>query len=205
LIGFLCELSQSDAIERLAVFRGEAVVGAYYEFRKAVKRFDGVAFGSNAYSPIGARICGHDYEAFAETCEFVQPLLGYMEWHRFEPIAAWGRCLMKYARLDEASAVEAAKRLFYLGGAACPDSIAELDTCGEGNDRTVRAMVGRELELCTRYLSKPYQLLPVLRGIDWGKTVTDSLMEEVKRHQFTAVIFMGCEYLIAGEPSEGWF
>jgi hypothetical protein len=206
LIGFVSELTQSRVLERFFSFRCDAVTDSYRKFRQAVKNSGDIYFGSNAYSPIAAKVCGHDYDALAGICEFFQPLLPYMEWHRFEPLAAWGRYLAQHAHLDEPSAIEIAKRLFYLGDAVLPDSCAEMDTCGEGSDQAVYSTVSKELQLCAQYLSKPYRLMPVLRGIDWSKSVTDSLMEEIRQYRFPSVIFMGCAYLTASPPpSDRWF
>ena len=207
LVPFLCELSQSDAAERLVAFRCQTVHDSLRAFRKTAKAFDGVTFGTNAYSPIAARICGQTYDvAYAETCEFVQPLLTYMEWHRYEPIAAWARYLQRFSGVDDASAIEASKQLFQLGGTICPDSIRELDTCGEGTDESILSLVGKDLELCAPYLSQPYPVSPVLRGgPQWKPAVIDRLMEKARGLGFRGFEFMGCDYLLPNEPSVDWF
>jgi hypothetical protein len=212
LIGFLCELSQSDAVKRLAAFRRSTVRSGLLAFRKAVTDC-GVSFGANAYAPWGAGICGQDYDgAYAEACDFVQPLLCYMEWHRYEPIAAWGRYLHKHGKVGAAVAIEAAKNLLGLGGAVCPDSFEGLDTCAEGSDECVYSIVSKELGMCAPYVAKPYKLQPVLRGMDWGWDVTDRLVSEARAQGIDSFIFMGCDYLSKGSapsinpslPLSGW-
>ncbi|GHV35396.1 hypothetical protein FACS1894187_08010 [Synergistales bacterium] len=206
MIEFLCELSQSDAFKRLVAFRCDTIHRSLRKLRQAVVSC-GVSFGSNAYSPTAAAVCGQDYDdSYSEICDFVQPLFPYMEYHHYEPIAAWGRYLLQNARLDEPTAIEAAKRLFYLGGAVCPDSFSELDTCGEGEGGSIRSIVGKELKMCVPYLTKPYKTQPVLRGVQWDKAATDDLIEEAKDLGFNSLIFMGCEYLLKGpSPSADWF
>jgi hypothetical protein len=89
LIGFLDDLSQTDAWSRYFEFRTTTVSDSYRSFQNEVKSHAGVAFGTNAYSPNANDVCGHDYDAFDGICDFVQPLLAYMESHRLQPIAAW--------------------------------------------------------------------------------------------------------------------
>ena len=213
LIEFLCELSQSDAIKRLIAFRRKTVLQSLVTIREAVKK-DGILFGANAYSPWGADLCGQDYnEAYSKISDFVQPLLCYMEWHRYEPIAAWGRYLHQYANADEPVAVEAAKTLFGLGGAICLDSFNELDACVEGNGEAIYSIVSKEIKMCRQYLSKPYRLQPVLRGRQWDWAVTGKLVEEAKALGMDSFIFSGCEYLLKGpapaiagmSATAGWY
>ena len=212
LIGFLCELSQSDGVKRLAAFRRDTVYRSMADFRKAVTDC-GVSFGANAYSPWGAEICGQDYErGYVDTCDFVQPLLCYMEWHRYEPIAAWGRYISRFTGTDEATAIEAALNLFGLGGAVCPDSFAELDTCLEGSDEAVYSIVSREIAMCAPYATMPYKLQIVLRGKEWDWDVTDRLVAEGRAAGIGSFIFMGCDYLTRSKaplinpslPLSGW-
>ena len=166
--------------------------------REAVKK-DGVLFGANAYSPWGADICGQDYnEAYSKVSDFVQPLLCYMEWHRYEPIAAWGRYLYRYANADEPVAIEAAKTLFGLGGAICQGSFNELDACVEGNGEAIYSIVSKEIKMCLPYFSKPYRLQPVPWGRQWDWTITDKLVEEARALGMNSFVFSGCEYLLKG-------
>ena len=205
LIPFLSNLSGGDALDRYFAFRRGTVMDAFRTFHQAVKKYDGATFGTNAYSPIGFRVCGQDYDAFAETCEFVQPLFPYMEYHHLQPIAAWARYVRRHAGLDDASAIEIARRLLYLGDATCPESIEELDTCGEGDDKTVASIVGKEVQLCAPYASKPYRVLPVIRGQGWGRPVIDRLTEEIKS-LYDGIVYMGCDYLVPGSQApDGWF
>ena len=205
LIAFLGELTQNDVWERYFAFRRRIVSASYRAFAKTVKRFPGIAFGTNAYNPTAARVTGLDYENFDDICEFVQPLMPYMEFHVYQPIAAVAYYVKSHTRLDEPTAVEVARRLLFLGDTVCPDSISELDNCGEGKDDAIRSLVGRQLQLSERYLSKPYQLLPVLRGRDWGRGVTDELLADMKKRGFSGVVFMGCDYLVPNPPpAEGW-
>ncbi|MCL2122032.1 MAG: hypothetical protein FWH28_07275 [Clostridiales bacterium] len=198
MIEFLCNLSQSDAFQRLIAFRCDTVHNSIMTFRNAVKEC-GVSFGANGYSPTAALICGQDYEkSYAETVDFLQPLLCYMEWHRYMPIASWARYIKEFTKVDEPTAIEAAKNVFYLGGTVCPDSIEELDTCVEGTNESVYSITSREIQLCAPYLSKPYMLQPVLRGKQWDWAVTDRLVEEAKALGIQTIIFGGCEYLTKG-------
>ena len=206
MIEFLCELSQSDAFKRLVAFRRETIHQSLRKLRQAVASH-GISFGSNAYSLTAATVCGQDYDdSYPEICDFVQPLFPYMEYHHYEPIAAWGRYLLQHTQLDEPTAIEAAKQLFYLGGTVCPDSLKELDTCGEGEGSSIRSIVSKELKMCVPYLTKPYKIQPVFRGKQWDHAATDSLVEEAKELGFDSFIFMGCEYLLKGpSPSADWF
>ncbi|MCL2122337.1 MAG: hypothetical protein FWH28_08835 [Clostridiales bacterium] len=200
ILSFLCELSQSDAVMRLIRFRQKTVRDSLMAFRKAVTAHD-VSFGANAYPTWGAELCGQDYaNAYAETCDFVQPLLCYMEWHRYEPIAAWGRYLHLHSKADEAASVEAAKILFGLGNTLCPDRLNALDTCAEGNKESIYSIVSEEIKMCAPYVNKPYQLQLVLRGKEWDWQLTDTLVSESKAIGVDSFIYVGCDYLIKGLP-----
>ena len=195
LVGFLCELAQSDLPARYFAFRCGAVNHTLRQCRELVKSM-GIAFGSNSYSPVGAEVCGEDFAAMADSCDFLNPLLGNMEWHIFEPIAAWARYLGLHTRLDERSAIEASKRLFYLGDTLCPDSLEELDSCGESRDEVICSMVSAQMRLCARAAPYPGWMMPALRG-GWSKAVNDRLMEEARDLSFGAVIALhGCDYFL---------
>jgi hypothetical protein len=112
------------------------------KFRKAVTDC-GVSFGANGYSPFGALICGQDYEkSYVETCDFLQPLLCYMEWHRYMPIAAWARYIQQFSRVDEQIAIEAAQNLFFLSGTICPKNLKELGKRQIGGRLPTEALSG---------------------------------------------------------------
>ena len=206
LIEFLCSLSQSDAFKRLVAFRLETIHLSLRALSRAVKSH-GVSFGTNAYSLIASEVCGQDYgDSYTENCDFVQPLFPYMEYHRYEPVAAWGRYILSHAKLDDPDAIEVAKRIFYLGDAIFPDNLKELDTCAEGDGKVIRSIVSKELKMCKPYLSRPYKIQPVFRGIQWDHAVTDNLVEEAKSYGMDSFIYMGCEYLLKEPaPSNVWF
>ena len=198
IVEFLCELSQSDALRRLLSFRRETVRESLLALRKTVTGY-GAAFGANAYSPWGAELCGQDYDnVYSETCDFVQPLLCYMEWHRYEPLAAWGRYLNQYTKADMPTSIEAAKILFGLGGTVTPVSFDAFDTCLEGDMESIYSIVDREIAMCAPYTSKPYSLQPVLRGMQWDWSMTDKLISGGKALGIDSYIFVGCEYLTKG-------
>ncbi|GHV42761.1 hypothetical protein FACS1894187_25170 [Synergistales bacterium] len=204
LIHFLGELSQNDIFERFFSYRCRAVTDSLRQFSKAAKAFEGVTFGINAYSPTGAMVCGQNYNDYDDICDYLHPLLGYMEWHRFEPIAAWGRYLCLHVRLDETTAIEIAKRLFFLGDTVCPNRFAELDTCGEGGDQSVLSIVHAELKLCEEYAAKPYQIMPIIRGKSWSRSVIDRLIDAIGQSPFNAFVFQGPDYLLPIPRSIKW-
>ncbi|MCL2122400.1 MAG: hypothetical protein FWH28_09150, partial [Clostridiales bacterium] len=205
LIPFLGELAQNDIPKRLFAFRRETVREGYRRLEKVV-RSHGVSFGTNAYPPFAVDATGQDYGDFEETCDFVQPLQSYIEFQRLMPIAAWGRYIGQLARLDDVSAIAVSRTLLRLGDAVCPDTIKELDTCGEGDDATIRSILKVEFEMLHQLLPKSYPILPVLRGKDWSRSVIDEYTAEAKR-LFGAYVLMGCDYLVPDVPtgSTGWF
>ena len=210
LIEFLCAATQNDIWERYFAFRCRIVSESYRTFAQTVRQFPEVAFGTNAYNPTAARVTGLDYEDFTSSCDFVQPLMPYMEFHIYQPIAALACYVKTCTKLDDFTSVEIAKRLLFLGDTVSPDNISKIDSCGEGKCDAVRSIVTRQLQLCEKYLDKPYQLLPVLRGRDWGKGVISELLEEMKKRGYPGVVFMGCNYLAPDMPEAeglhgGWF
>ena len=219
LVSFLCELSQSDAVARLMDFRCRSVNDSMTRFRQVINDC-GVPFGSNIYSPIASIICGQTYDAYTAMCDFVQPLLPFMEYQRYEPLAAWARYLMTHSKMDEMNAILIARRLFYLGDTICPQSIKELDTCLEGDGKMVYAIMKKELSMCAPYLSGQAMIQPVFRGKGWDWNVTDELMDEARTLGINSFAFMGCEYLLRDttppdtgykysltdpSPGDGWF
>jgi hypothetical protein len=200
LIRFLDDLSENDIFERYFAYRCRTITESVHKFSKTVKSFDGITFGTNAYSPIGARIVGQNYNEYDGIYDYLQPLLGYTEWHIYEPIAAWGRYLCRHAGLNEAVAVEIAKRLFCLGDTICPDNFAELDSAGEGNDRSAHSMFSAELKMCEEFTARPYKITPIIRGKTWSKTFTDDVIHEIGQSPFNAYVFQGPDYLLKGIP-----
>ena len=97
--------------------------------RRAESRFLAAARGSggpallaggNAIAPHAAVLSGQHYGELAAHADFVQPLLGYMEWHVFQCGAAWARLLRRcIPGLSEAAALESVWRLFGLHAHSC--------------------------------------------------------------------------------------
>ena len=200
LIEFLCDLSESDALKRLIAFRCDTLHSSLMKYRKVVKD-NGVSFGANGYTPWGALLCGQDYEkSYAETCDFLQPLLCYMDWHRYMPLAAWCYYIRQFVSVDEKTAIEAAKSLFGLDGVVCEDSIQGLDNCLEGSTEAIYSFLTKEIQMCAPYLSKPYLFQPVLRGKDWDWAMTDKVVAEARALGIDSFVFMGCEYLMKEPP-----
>ena len=212
-VDFLSDLSQDDALKRLLAFRRTTVSDSMAKYKKVVDGH-GVSFGCNAFSPYGTMITGQDYDGtFAEMCDFVQPLLCYMEWHRYESIAAWARYLMLHTGLnDEAAAIRAALNLFNMGSNICPDNLNELDTCLEGTNESTLSFGQNEINMCKPFVNKPYELQIVFRGKQWDHGITDQLIAEAKDIGVKSFIFNGCEYLSkmqspviqSKEPGVGW-
>ena len=179
--------------------------------RRAESRFLAAARGSggpallaggNAIAPHAAVLSGQHYGELAAHADFVQPLLGYMEWHVFQCGAAWARLLRRCIRgLSEAAALESVWRLYGLHAHSLPLREALLADEGDGAtiERVVTALLRRALEECPAQ-----RLMPVLRGHDWPPEVTLRLEERVRAAGCPALFYQGTSVLAGPPPGPGW-
>ena len=201
LPAFLDRLARTDLFTRWFTFRCEWVQRSVVRFAQAARGGRDVAFGVNAFGPYGATLVGQDYRSLARTCTFIQPLLGYVRWHVLQPIGAWARLLCdRVPTLGESEAIRLSGELLGAPTEALPDSLEALAQTGEGDPRTIAAVVGAELAAVATIAG----ISPVLRGQDWPATVFSALVSHAEESGIAAVFFQGTEHLAAGAPDEGW-
>lgn len=207
LINFLCDISQNDLFSRFFAFRCDTILEAAKKFRNVVKNCsDHILFGTNAFSTEASEICGQDYHRLGNAYDFVQPLLGYMEWHTVESIASWARFLLqKHPAISETEAIDISKRLFQLKDAFLPSSLGEMDQFGEGTEQSILSVTSTQIKNSAKYIGNGYALLPVLRGRTWPRTVIASLIAELNQYDFDGLIFQGTDYLLTPVPEDGWY
>jgi len=158
--------------------------------------------GSNAIAPHAAALSGQHYGDLARQADFVQPLLGYMNWHVFQCGAAWARLVRRRSgRLSEAEALAGVWRLFGLDPHHLPRSEAEME--GEGAAATIEQVVGALLDAVLR-ACPPQRVMPVLRGGDWPAQVTRRLEQQVRAAGCPAVFYQGTKLLAGPPPGPGW-
>lgn len=158
--------------------------------------------GCNAIGPHAAALSGQHYGDLARQADFVQPLLGYMNWHVFQCGAAWARLVRRCSgRLSEADALAGVWRLFGLDPRHLPRSEAEME--GEGAAATIERVVGALLD---EVLSAcpPQRVMPVLRGSGWPPQVTQRLERRIRAAGCPAVFYQGTEVLAGPPPGPGW-
>ncbi len=163
---------------------------------------DRLIAGSNAIGPHAAALSGQHYGALARQADFVQPLLGYMNWHVFQCGAAWARLVRRCSgRLSEADALAGVWRLFGLDPRRLPCSETEMK--GEGAAATIEQVVGALLD---EVLSAcpPQRVMPVLRGSDWPPQVTHRLERGIRAAGCPAVFYQGTTLLAGPPPGPGW-
>ena len=205
LTEFLCEAAGTNLFHDFFLFRNQTIASSVNQLKETVNAYSGIRFGSNIYSPIASDLCGQNYELLGGIYDFIQPLLGYVEWHVLECILAWARYLLSCNKnLSERDAIFAAKRLFFLEEASLPETIVEGAHIGEGPDDLVRAVVSKEVSLLTQRQRIACEIQPVLRGKDWSHSVTMELMDRIKAAQFDGIVFQGSDYLCSPSPINGW-
>lgn len=201
---FIGRLTEPELVEHWFDFRCDRIFRSVSSFASVVHN-SGKQFGTNAFSPIAARLCGQDYLRLSKVCDEIQPLLGYMEWHTLESISAWAKFLLvNAAGLSSREAIAISKRLFYLENALLPEDIYEIDHMGEGGNQAVLSVTKQELNLTAQWLRQNIPLTPVLRGKTWSKETTDQLVKETEMHGFRGIIFQGCSYLAPPIPDPIW-
>ncbi len=159
--------------------------------------------GVNAIAPHAAALSGQHYRELARCADFVQPLLGYVNWHVFQCGAAWAR-LVRWAgggRLSEAEALAGAWRLFGLEPRRLPRSEAEM--AGEGAAGALEAVAGALLDRVLRACPAE-RVLPVLRGNDWPPAATRRLERRIRAAGCPAVFYQGTTVLAGLPPGPGW-
>lgn len=158
--------------------------------------------GTNAIAPHAAALSGQHYGELARRADFVQPLLGYLNWHVFQCGAAWARLVRRGgAGLSEEEALAGVWRLFGLDPRHLPRSEAEM--AGEGAAATIEQVTGalldRVLEACPAQ-----RVMPVLRGSGWPAAVTRRLEQRVRAAGCPAVFYQGTTALAGPPPGPGW-
>ena len=184
--------------------RGTRLQAAVAQLLATARRAGGerLIAGCNAIGPHAAALSGQHYGDLARKADFVQPLLGYMNWHVFQCGAAWARLVRRCSgRLSEADALVGVWRLFGLDPRHLPRSEAEMN--GEGAAATIEQVVGalldQVLSACPRQ-----RVMPVLRGCDWPPQVTYRLERRIRAAGCPAVFFQGTEVLAGPPPGPGW-
>ena len=184
--------------------RGTRLQAAVRQLLATARRAGGdcLIAGSNAIGPHAAALSGQHYGDLARQADFVQPLLGYMNWHVFQCGAAWARLVRRCSgRLSEADALAGVWRLFGLDPRHLPRSEAEMD--GEGAAATIEQVVGalldQVLDACP-----PQRVMPVLRGSDWPPPVTHRLERRIRAAGCPAVFYQGTNLLAGPPPGPGW-
>lgn len=201
LIAFLDAVAGTTAFADFFRFRCAGIETAMKRFRETVLAAGAKRFGSNAYSPIAARLCGQDYAALGNVFDFIQPLLGYMRWHVLQPVVAWAEQFGRRGGMDPKQAALLSARLFRLETAMPPEAVVPGED--EGSSCLVRDVVTRELELVAK-AGLRCAASPVLRGKDdWERAVTDELRRRSDAG-FAGTVFQGCGYLVAPATHPGW-
>jgi len=217
----LLSLAQDKGLGKfLESLAGESIFAAWFELREsvlaesirslrdAVKAFNSgnILFGSNLYDPFGAPLCGQSYERLDRLYDFVQPLLSYMLWHIYEPVAALSKLLITHAsKLAQEEAVEIACRLFDLEGLGMPTDVERMTREGEGAPETITNVIGRAIQNCKSLQNQKHLVTPVIRGRTWPSSVSLSLADQVLNEGFDGVIFQGTEAFAGEPPGDGWY
>ena len=194
----------SAPFSRWFAVRGERLQTAVNELLATARRAGGdrLIAGSNAIAPHAAALSGQHYGDLAARADFVQPLLGYMNWHVFQCGAAWARLVRRCSdHLSEAAALAGAWRLFGLDPRHLPRSEAEM--VGEGAatmiEPVVTALLDGVLQQCPAQ-----RVMPVLRGHDWPAEVTRRLEQRIRAAGCPAVFYQGTTVLAGPAPGTGW-
>ena len=163
---------------------------------------DRLIAGTNAMAPHAAVLSGQHYAELARDADFVQPLLGYMNWHVFQCGAAWARLVRRCSgRLSEAQALAGVWRLFGLDPRHLPQS--ETVMAGEGTAATIERVVGALLDDVLN-ACPAQRVMPVLRGHDWPAEVTVRLEQRCRTAGCPAVFYQGTTVLAGPPPGPGW-
>lgn len=188
-------ITGSNLFSQYIDFRCRTIEDAAISFKNTVKNCsEEILFGSNIYSPVCSRLCGQDYHALSDIYDFLQPLLGYLEWHVLEPIAALAQCLHQGSGISQEQAVLTAKSLFSFDELPDCTLIGHLVRRGEGTSDQIVYTVSRELSLLKQFPFKR-KCMPVLRGNDWDRTVTGKLSDICVTSELEPIVFQGEGYL----------
>lgn len=204
---FLDSVSGADVFSRWFGVRSELVNRSLRRFSRAVKDTGtGTRFGTNAFGPTAAFECGQDYVALSLVCDFVQPLLGYVNWHVLQPVSAWSDFLHdRVPGLTRGEAKAASAAIFGLAGRPMEsfESPLRLDA-GEGQPAGIAPVVERQLTLLEAIDVPRNAFLPVLRGRDWPTDVTRALTGRIESYDYGGVVFQGTVALAGPSPAASW-
>ena len=163
-----------------------------------------MSFGQNAFGPQAAFVCGQSYETMTDVCDFLEPLLGYMEWHVLQPLAVWADLFAVAAGLDSIDAIQLSAELFSLEGIELPVSSHLAVTAGEGSPAVIEKTVGRQMEMIAKRGLSDVEYLPVLRGTGWSVETVGLLEAEAERIGFKSLFYQGTRVLAGEPPCDGW-
>jgi hypothetical protein len=193
LIEFLDAVTESDLFSRWFGFRcGQVAAAVAGVFEPIRQRHPAVKLGTNAMGPRFSRLSGQDYHQLAASCDFVQPLLGYMRWHVLQPIYAWATLLReKSGTLDPRAALALSARLFGFEPAELALDWDQRNQPDEGDEAAIVTMVRRQLDALGGF--PPAKVAPVLRGHGLSPRTTKTLIAISQGHGFPTILFQGSD------------
>lgn len=194
LIEFLDELTATDSFSRWFDFRCRQVAAAVAEiFAPIRRRHPGVQLGTNAMGPMFSRCCGQDYGLLATSCDFLQPLLGYMRWHVLQPIYAWAALLHKMSgTLKPGEALALSARLFGFGPAELALDWNQRGGTDEGDESAMITMVRRQLGALVG--AHTAIIAPVLRGHGVAPGTNEVLVDLLRQRGCSTILFQGGDH-----------
>jgi uncharacterized protein YoaH (UPF0181 family) len=137
--------------------------------------------------------------------DFVQPLLGYVEWHERQPVAVWAKILLSRCDgLAEGTAIRIAAGALGLSQAPLSRQVEEVAAAGEGSAEAIEAIVEQLLMHSRDHQTQRLDVFPVLRGSGWPIDSTNRLRQRVWDHKFSGLVFQGTEALMGHAPGDGW-
>lgn len=193
-ISFLDALSEQEIIRRWFKFRCNHIYNSLEDlFSQARARHPGVLFGTNAIGPCFSDLSGQNFDLLQNACDFVQPLLCYMDWHVLQTIYAWAELFqISIDGLSKPSALDAASDLFGFARGELTDGDVWPTTPTAPHGQGVAAMVARQLEHLP--MSSHCETWPVLAA--WGLPRDVIKKTETRVRKFsTGVVFQGTDYL----------
>lgn len=203
---FLDHMSSSDKFTNWFELRARLIERAVDRFRQVAKAYDpNVAFGVNAMNPAMAELTGQFYGRLRQICDFVQPLLGYVEWHMLQPLAAWAALLTgTNKKLREDTSIRIAANLLGIEAVELPNSVSECLHTGEGPSNLIFDLVYHQLGMVTSMRDSHGMLLPVLNGHGWPSRTLFALEEAAESSGFQRVFLQGTDMLTGEPPVAGW-
>lgn len=200
LITFFDLLHDSDIFSQWFLFRNNQITLSLKKILKGIKEVNQTLLvGTNAIGPHTSNLSGQNYQELIKIFDFIQPLFGYIEWHIFQCICAWGNFLQATTQLSNEICYQIAWQLFEFAPDLTSNTplfpLNENLMQSEGDEEIIKSLVHQSLNH-PQIREIQSNLIPVIRGSEWSKDTVISIEKGLKKAGHKIIFFQGTQSIL---------